>query len=89
VKSVRVFLAAILGLLLCVPVFSDEKFEELTVKAKAGDPEAQVRLGMIYSYGRGVPKDDVEAVKWFRKAAEQGNANAKEWLRQNAKENGE
>ena len=24
----------------------------------------------------GVPKDDVEAVKWFRKAAEQGQAEA-------------
>jgi uncharacterized protein len=27
---------------------------------------------MLYSNGRGVPEDDVEAVKWFRLAAEQG-----------------
>jgi hypothetical protein len=26
--------------------------------------------------GNGVPKDDVEAVKWYRKSAEQGNADA-------------
>jgi clan AA aspartic protease (TIGR02281 family) len=28
----------------------------------------------MYEFGRGVPKNDVEAVKWFRKAAEQGYA---------------
>ena len=27
----------------------------------------------MYDYGRGVPQDDVEAAKWYRKAAEQGN----------------
>jgi TPR repeat protein len=31
----------------------------------------------MYNFGNGgVPKDDVEAVKWFRKAAEQGEAKA-------------
>jgi TPR repeat protein len=28
----------------------------------------------MYDKGQGVPKDDAEAVKWFRKSAEQGNA---------------
>jgi TPR repeat protein len=28
----------------------------------------------MYVKGEGVPKDDVEAAKWFRMAAEQGNA---------------
>jgi len=28
----------------------------------------------MYAHGRGVPKDDVETVKWLRKAAEQGDA---------------
>ena len=37
----------------------------------------------------GVPEDDVEAVKWYRMAAEQGYEAAKEWLERNAKENGE
>ena len=85
-KNVRVFLAAILGLFLCTPVFSDEKFEELAEKAKAGDAEAQSDLGVMYNKGEGVPKNNVEAAKWFRKAAEQGLENAKEWLRKNAKE---
>jgi TPR repeat protein len=55
VKNVRVFLAAILGLLLCAPVFSDEKFEELAEKAKAGDATAQYNLGLMYGKGNGVP----------------------------------
>jgi TPR repeat protein len=41
---------------------------------------------MMYAKGEGVPKDNVEAVEWVRKAAEQGLENAKEWLRKNAKE---
>ena len=31
-------------------------------------------LVMMYLNGQGVPRDDIEAVKWYRKAAEQGNA---------------
>ena len=40
--------------------------------AEQGNAKAQYNLGFIYSKGQGVPKDDTEAVKWFRKAAEQG-----------------
>ena len=42
---------------------------------------AQYNLGFVYANGRGVAKDDVEAMKWYRKAAEQGNENAKSALR--------
>ena len=34
----------------------------------------------MYFGGEGVPKDYTEAVKWFRKAAEQGNAEAQNLL---------
>ena len=40
----------------------------------------------MYENGEGVPKDMAEATKWYRKAAEQGDADAKEWLEKNAKE---
>jgi TPR repeat protein len=30
----------------------------------------------MYATGQGVPQDHVEAVKWYRKAAEQGYAKA-------------
>jgi TPR repeat protein len=38
--------------------------------------EVQNNLGWMYREGRGVPRDDVEAVKWMRKAAEQDLAAA-------------
>ena len=36
--------------------------------------KAQFSMGAAYQTGSGVPQDYVEAVKWFRKAAEQGDA---------------
>src|SRR6266403_2150775 len=50
--------------------------EQVKAKAEAGDAESQVELGLCYGKGEGVPKDPVEAVKWFRKAAEQNLAKA-------------
>ena len=36
----------------------------------------QIFLGYAYGTGNGVPRDDNEAVTWFRKAADQSNAEA-------------
>lgn len=44
--------------------------------AEEGVPEAQHHLGILYDNGQGVFRDDVEAVKWYRRAAEQGYASA-------------
>jgi uncharacterized protein len=44
--------------------------------AEQGHANAQYSLGAMYVGGRGVPKDDVEAIKWYRLAAEQGHADA-------------
>ncbi len=35
----------------------------------------------MYIYGKGVSRDKVEAVKWYRKAAEQGDEEAKKRLK--------
>lgn len=40
------------------------------------DAAAQYNLGLAYHKGLGVPQDYEEAVKWYRLAAEQGNADA-------------
>ena len=40
--------------------------------AEQGDAKAQSDLGFMYAKGQGVPQDDAEAVRWYRKAAEQG-----------------
>jgi|TARA_B100000959_G_scaffold58018_1_gene60761 hypothetical protein len=38
-------------------------------------------LGAIYKDGDGVKQDDKEALKWFRLAAEQGNAEARKIIK--------
>ena len=67
----------------CLLAFSAYKlFEEkiefyhLNFKANGGDYIAQNNLGVIYEIGEGVPQDYKDAVKWYRKAAEQGHATA-------------
>lgn len=45
-----------------------------------GDASAQFYLGWAYDNGEGVPKDDVQAVAWYRKAAAQGYADAQNAL---------
>ena len=44
------------------------------VRAEQDDAKAQAKLGDMYSHGQGVPKDYAEAVRWYRKAADQGRA---------------
>ena len=47
---------------------------EVQKAAEQGLAEAQIVLGVMYLYGRGVAQDDKQAAAWFRKAAEQGDA---------------
>lgn len=51
-------------------------FSEFRAAAEQGNSDAQSFLGFMYSEGRGVARDDIEAVHWFRAAAEQGDATA-------------
>ena len=37
---------------------------------------SSIQSGLMYDNGEGVPEDDATAVKWYTKAAEQGNADA-------------
>ena len=52
----------------------------LRAAAERGDPDGRNGLGVRYRDGRGVARDDAEAVRWFRKAAEQGHDRAKQEL---------
>lgn len=61
------------GTPLCVK-FSKEEVTSFTINPT--DASRQFELGLKYVEGRGVPKNDAEAVKWFRKAADQGLASA-------------
>lgn len=42
--------------------------------------QIQNNLGNRYCNGEGVPQDFAEAVKWYRKSAEQGYGLAQYWL---------
>ncbi|HHF6577579.1 TPA: tetratricopeptide repeat protein [Haemophilus influenzae] len=55
-------------------------FKFLLPLAEQGNALAQLMLGNMYANGLGVKQDDVEAVKWYRKAAEQGDAKAQAML---------
>lgn len=51
--------------------------QQLTAKGEAGNVEAQVALAKKLQWGGdGIFSDDVAALGWWRKAAEQGNAEA-------------
>ena len=58
---------------------------EKTVKtthllAEQGEADAQYNLGNCYAFGDGVEQSYTEAVKWYKKAAEQGHEDAKKEL---------
>lgn len=64
-------------LLVIVALFSilsmqAQTIDELKAKAEQGLAEAQNKLGDCYYNGEGLAQDYIEAVKWYRKAAEQG-----------------
>jgi len=47
---------------------------ELKRHAEQGDQQAQLALGRRYRDGIGTPRDYAEAVKWYRRCADAGNA---------------
>ena len=42
--------------------------------AEQGDAASQAAIGVMYANGQGVPQDDAQALDWYRKAADQGDA---------------
>jgi TPR repeat protein len=56
--------------------FKKAQFNKIKKLADAGSSSAQTKLGDYYAEGFGVTEDDSEAVKWYRKAAAQDDAQA-------------
>ncbi len=48
--------------------------------AKLGNPEAQLRVGKMYSFGLGVKKNTQKAIFWYKQSAQRGNKAAKQSL---------
>ncbi len=91
IRSSRVVLFVLLAVLVAVPATADPLSDALAALRKEdyatalrllrpladnGSAEAQFGLGMMYRYGEGVPRDDVEGAKWLLRAAEQGHDGA-------------
>ncbi len=60
-------------------LFVTEEFLRVYRAAEQEDADAQSSLGFAYTYGLGVEQDEAEAVKWYRKAADQGHEEAKKF----------
>lgn len=53
------------------------KAHELFLKAaEAGHTRAMINLASMYKHGKGVSKDETQALEWYKKAATLGDANA-------------
>ena len=71
--------AVLVGMSALVPttrLHAQQTLDELRALAAQGDPEVQTALGYKYWVGQDVPQDDAEAVRWYRRAAAQGYADA-------------
>ena len=78
--SLLMFSPALADISACRKAFINDPYDaaikECSPLAKAGSPEAQLDLGLMYDFGQGVPQNYEEAVRWYSLAAEQGNASA-------------
>jgi uncharacterized protein len=50
-----------------------KSLEEFKALAKQGDTDAQFKVGLMYYFGQGVPRDYLESLNWFKMAARQGH----------------
>ena len=72
-RPARLFAILLISLLALLTAYgNEESIESLKKKAEAGDAKAQLELSGMYFKGEGVPKNSIEAFKWYRKAAERG-----------------
>ena len=55
-------------------------YATLRKKAEAGDTRAQFELGSRHNYGRDLPKNTREALRWLRQAAQAGHPEAQRLL---------
>lgn len=60
------------------PIIKNKSEYEKTIqRANTGDPEAQNRAGFDVFFGYGTPSNPSNAAKWFKKASDAGNVDAK------------
>lgn len=55
---------------------------QFSTKNSISSANSQYELGYMYEKGKGVPQSDVKAMKWYLKAAIQGDTFAKDRLKE-------
>ncbi|MCX5860768.1 MAG: tetratricopeptide repeat protein [Deltaproteobacteria bacterium] len=77
-KITMLLITSLLGMYLIYLFFESETWSQLNLRARAylGSVTAQKTLALKYYYGQGVVRDYQESLKWFQKAAEQGEKDA-------------
>ena len=80
-RSLSIYLAVFLvGTFMLSTQAAGEAFDKLKEKAEAGDIKAQLDLAFSYRDGKGIKKNDAEAIKWAHLAADQGSIEAMDFL---------
>lgn len=54
-----------------------ENILSIRAKAESGDPVAEFKMGKAYEDGSGLPQNYELALNWYKKAAQQGNSQAR------------
>lgn len=76
----RYFCILLAAFLMSHDALSADEIAELQSRAKGGDAKAQVDLAIRLRDGKGITKDDAEAMQWAHKAADAGNADALDFV---------
>jgi TPR repeat protein len=66
----------------------DSVIDQLKEKALLGDARAQNDLGVLHQLGKALSQDDVEAARWYRRAAERNSVLAQNnlgWMYENGR----
>ena len=69
---------AFLILSLVMPVIAGAQdlasLEQTRQAAEQGNADAQLEMGILYEFGYNMPKNNITALAWYLRSAEQGNA---------------
>ena len=52
----------------------DASLEKMRLTAEQGNVDAQLEMGILYEFGSNMPKNNVTALAWYLRAADNGNA---------------
>ena len=59
----------------------NQRFKKYLSEAKKGDMDSQYKLATMYQFGNGTSMDHEKAIKWYKKASDQGHSSALSMLK--------